>query len=366
MDNLRSVGNAIGKALPSRIRMSKELVNEVDLRGIDEINEARLLGIGGYNSVWLIKLHEPIKIAESEDPVGEFVIRLPCEDSLLPNQITNDVAFKTYVAANMPQIPVPRVYLYEATNNPDTSFTVEQYIDSPTLSSKWMTLTYSQKTSFSQKLASMFVDLLEVRSDMISGLHPAGLSPSPTVEGCKIFKGRHKFHRDECYPIGPYKSTKEYILSSYDREIHYYTHASDKDIDMDFFDEVTVPDWIETLKTTRESLAKSHIVDQPFVLTHGDFHAGNILVNGDQITGVIDWDFAGWYPLSEALIGPGIHVVSMTCPETVDEDFLWEDKIRELIRMETMERGWDPHHIDSLMGCGDWELGCARQEMVPY
>jgi Ser/Thr protein kinase RdoA (MazF antagonist) len=32
------------------------------------------------------------------------------------------------------------------------------------------------------------------------------------------------------------------------------------------------------------------------VLTHGDFRGGNILVAGDQVVGLLDWETCGWYP----------------------------------------------------------------------
>jgi thiamine kinase-like enzyme len=34
----------------------------------------------------------------------------------------------------------------------------------------------------------------------------------------------------------------------------------------------------------------------PPVFTHGDLNPTNILVRGDQVVGIIDWEFAGWYP----------------------------------------------------------------------
>ncbi|KAM4065193.1 phosphotransferase enzyme family protein [Hirsutella rhossiliensis] len=34
----------------------------------------------------------------------------------------------------------------------------------------------------------------------------------------------------------------------------------------------------------------------PPVFTHGDLNPFNILVRGDQVVGIIDWEFAGWYP----------------------------------------------------------------------
>ncbi len=34
----------------------------------------------------------------------------------------------------------------------------------------------------------------------------------------------------------------------------------------------------------------------PTVFTHGDLSSLNILVRGDKIVGIIDWERAGWYP----------------------------------------------------------------------
>lgn len=34
----------------------------------------------------------------------------------------------------------------------------------------------------------------------------------------------------------------------------------------------------------------------PLVFTHGDLSSLNILVRGDDIVGIVDWETAGWYP----------------------------------------------------------------------
>ncbi|KAL8728435.1 MAG: hypothetical protein Q9166_005397 [cf. Caloplaca sp. 2 TL-2023] len=34
----------------------------------------------------------------------------------------------------------------------------------------------------------------------------------------------------------------------------------------------------------------------PIHFTHGDLNPRNIMVSGDQVTGIIDWETAGWYP----------------------------------------------------------------------
>lgn len=34
----------------------------------------------------------------------------------------------------------------------------------------------------------------------------------------------------------------------------------------------------------------------PPVFTHGDLNPFNIVVRGEKVVGLIDWEFSGWYP----------------------------------------------------------------------
>lgn len=225
-----------------------------------------------------------------------------------------------------------------------------------------MTFSESHKNSIARKLAIIVVDLAQVRFDMIGGLDPEGFNAAPTVEGPKLFKGRGKFHENECYPIGPYKSTKDYMLACYDKEIYYYNHASEDEIDADLFEDTSIRDFIEQLRRKRAALAATDMADEPFVLIHGDFHGRNILMKGNQIAAVIDWEFAGSYPLSETLSDGGINVVEADSKELDDENTVWDKKIRSFIYELAIERQWEQEDIDLLMGDGNPELGRARSE----
>ena len=46
----------------------------------------------------------------------------------------------------------------------------------------------------------------------------------------------------------------------------------------------------------REALRSCMRADHRIVLTHGDLSQHNILVQNGKITGLIDWEFAGWLP----------------------------------------------------------------------
>ncbi|KAI3324982.1 kinase-like domain-containing protein [Xylariaceae sp. AK1471] len=395
---LRNVSNAIVPKLRAALAVQElHRGDPVDIGGVDPVQHVTLLAIGGYNSVWLVKLHHKVETtstpingdASDHDPtssltllVDKFVIRLPCEDALIPYQVTNEVAFRQFVASRLPRIPVPRVFLFEATDRYDTSFIAEEFIHGSNLSSAWMILNPIRKWILAHKLAKITVDLADVEFGMIGGLNPTTFSFAPTVEGPKIFKGRHKFHEPECYPIGPYHSTKEYILACYDREIYYYSHALAANIDTSLFEKTSVQSFIDQLREKRQALAVEKMDDEPFVLVHGDFHGRNILVRGCRIVAVLDWEFAGSYPLSEALSGGGIDVVDPDSEELDEENTVWGRKIRRYIHREVRlrawsrkirryvyrevkSRAWSRDEIDLLLGDGNQELGKARIEMFP-
>ncbi|KAJ5088840.1 hypothetical protein N7456_012456 [Penicillium angulare] len=376
LDALKSASNAIVQKLLRVAPQDECAGNTVDLDGINEVEGVTLLAKGGYNMVWLVKLDDCYEITvDVEDKndsllpkqyfVDRFILRVPCDNTLLPYQVTNEVASRKFVAAKLPHIPVPKIFFYHATSLPGQSFIVEEYIDGPPLSTIWMTLTLPQKEIFADTLSTITLDLAETRFNFIGGLNINGLTPAPTVEGCKLFKRRDKFHSEDFYPIGPYKSTKEYILACYEREICYYTHAPEHDIDEDLFRETSVQDFIVELQKKRDSIARIDMTDEPFSLVHGDLHGRNILTKNGEISAFIDWEFAGSYPLSETLTDGGIDVVEPNSMELDEENLIWNIKICNLIRRKAKERLWPQNEVDLLMGDGNPELGIARSEMFP-
>lgn len=155
------------------------------------------------------------------------------------------------------------------------------------------------------------------------------------------------------------------MLACYNKEIYYYTHASEGDIDTDLFEDTSVMDFVEQLNKKRAALAATEMTDEPFVLIHDEFHCRNIMMKGDQVSAVFDWKFAGSYPLSESLSDGGINVLEASGEELDDENTIWDRKIRCFIRELVMERKCEHKDIDLLMVDGDDELGRARSEMFP-
>ncbi|KAI5796509.1 kinase-like domain-containing protein [Geopyxis carbonaria] len=342
-----------------------------------ELADVTFLAEGGYNTVWLVTASHKVP-----GTAKRLVLRVPKEDTLLPHQLLNEVAFRSFVSSDSklaPSIPVPKVLAY----NLDPPWILEEFVEGKLLSTVWTTYSEREKEDVCHKLVDMVAALGETTFDGIGGLRPvssgqdgegstAETELGPTVEGCKLLKGRGRFHSPECYDIGPYKTAREYLLAYYDKEIYYYTHAPPSDIDEDLFEDDDVAEFTETLIRTRAELeadesrpitADGDAAEEPFVAMHGDLHGRNILMNGTEVAAVLDWEFAGAYPLSELF--EYIDVLEVDSARSEDENDKWGARIHALLREAVDKRGWGEREKKLLFGGGNPVLQRARVEMHP-
>lgn len=89
-----------------------------------------------------------------------------------------------------------------------------------------------------------------------------------------------------------------------------------------------------------------------------------MMIHNGKINAIIDWEFAGSYPLSELLGGTGIEMFELE-DDNLLEHSEWSDKIRDSIVEKARARGWDDEKLELLVGEGNRELQLARQEMIP-
>jgi len=158
------------------------------------------------------------------------------------------------------------------------------------------------------------------------------------------------------------------VLACYDKEIYYYLNGSEEDIDQDFFEDVPKEDFIKSLQDTCQSIAEddtAFLPEEPFVLVHGDLHGRNIMMKDGHIEAILDWEFAGSYPLSELLGGMGVDVLEVEDDEGEVENNSWSDVIVKLAGEIAKSRGWDDRRLGLLVGDGNFELQKARVEMFP-
>ncbi|KAK2777036.1 hypothetical protein FQN53_002428 [Emmonsiellopsis sp. PD_33] len=343
------------------------------LGGLDTSITLEYLASGAYNHVWVLTYlpktaRDP---SHASGQVKKLVLRIPKEldDSLHPYQLRHEVACLQFLAHSLPDIPAPRVLLWD--DRAPQPLIAQEYIDGQRLSSVWPQLTEDQKTSVTQSIADVVARLGETRFDFIGGLDP-DTRMGPTIEGGKVFCGKAKFHSHDCYNIGPYIDSKDYILSCYDREIYYHSHADEKDIMMEAFEKVTVAEFVEFLKLEKEKVSRDVELFQaldaePRVLVHMDFHAGNMLARDGRLVGVVDWEFSGVYPLSQ-LLGP-IQPIEISKSgrdgATEAEEDEWHRRYRQELEKIVRQRGWSEENIKILLGDGWPVFKRVRTVMFP-
>ena len=363
-------GQRSGESGMLEVRWSGDL-DEVDgferltLESCNEVKDrvtVKLLAQGGYNDVWLVECG-----SESDDVPNRFVLRMPNADSLKPYQIRNEVGWLRYMAENYPIILVPKVYAYcDGASEDDNPFVAEEFIEGIPLSEAWKSYSELEKNEVAHKIAEVVVQLGEIRFDAIGSMQPNG-TLGPTVEGVKLFRGRDAFHGPECYDIGPYASIEQYVVAYYNKEIYYYSNAPDSDFDDDAFELESRADFVKCLGGKRASVEaelQANSREEPFVLCHGDLQGRNFMMQGTNIAAVIDWEFAGSFPLSE-LVDSGVEVLEMDDEESTDECFKWCDKICRLTEQIARERKWPATEVELLMSEGDPIIQGARVEMLP-
>jgi hypothetical protein len=89
-------------------------------------------------------------------------------------------------------------------------------------------------------------------------------------------------------------------------------------------------------------------------------------MQGSRVQAVLDWEFAGAYPLSELLgEGIGVDILEVNDEESDRENTLWSREIVHEVGEMARKRGWDAKELALLLGSGDPVLGYARTEMFP-
>lgn len=180
--------------------------------------------------------------------------------------LTEAVTMK-YVAEHT-SIPVPKVYC--SFLHKKKAYIVMERITGEDLATVWKHLS-------KQSLQKIFAQL----KDMIQELRNLEPPPGTGIESCvggSLYDSRlpHGTPR-----FGPFKSTQEFHrwLRKNLEATQIGSHVTSEDAD-----------------DIKAMIAKH---DGPWpapVFTHCDLNPSNILISGDKIVGIIDWEFSGWYP----------------------------------------------------------------------
>ncbi|KIP05058.1 hypothetical protein PHLGIDRAFT_19808 [Phlebiopsis gigantea 11061_1 CR5-6] len=163
------------------------------------------------------------------------------------------------------------------------------------------------------------------RTNVISQLHPfmkelRTLPPPPCIPLgtiCSLYGKPLSDARICSSPCGPFRSEKlfnDFLIQKATRWI-----------------------WETELQDIRAEMRDDHHV----VFTHGDFTPRNIMVDGDRVTGIIDWEDSGWLPehweVVKALYYPGVapaewrQAIECVVPGDYTQDWLTDRRITDRI-----------------------------------
>jgi len=168
-------------------------------------------------------------------------------------------------------IPVPKVYC--AFKHKNTTYIVMERVKGHKISNYWLNRSEESKTRLLAQLKGLVDEMRALRpphgsqvanakGGSLHDLRLPGLGlDNPQVTALRFgpFEDIASFHR---WLTKPYDYPHESLLTDVNELINWY---KDNDWGLPVF-------------------------------THGDLSSLNILVQGDNITGIIDWETAGWYP----------------------------------------------------------------------
>ncbi|CZT45567.1 uncharacterized protein RSE6_05885 [Rhynchosporium secalis] len=167
-------------------------------------------------------------------------------------------------------IPVPKVY-HAFTSHGKTYILMER-IRGETIAKRWPSLSDTSKASIFNQLKEMIDELRSIpsKSNAISNL-----------QGGPI----HDFRLPQTSSWGPFKSIYDFQLALRNnvttRSLEAQTHSSPGP--------AVISD-IQSIVAFHESVL------QPPILTHGDLSSFNVLLRGNKVVAIIDWETAGWMP----------------------------------------------------------------------
>lgn len=164
--------------------------------------------------------------------------------------------------AAYPDIPAPKV-LHNWVDNNGRYFVLQRRIQGQTLEQAWPSLSESQKTAIADQVVEVRNELRSITSTSIQSVDQAS-----------------------CYPG---------LLFS-DRESHGPFHS-----DFELWDAISLtlhdPPRRVFPQRALENLKKRLPQCEPYVLTHCDLNLGNIMIENGELAGILDWEFAAYYPI---------------------------------------------------------------------
>ncbi|KAL2814414.1 kinase-like protein [Aspergillus granulosus] len=184
--------------------------------------------------------------------IGSAVILKERPDLYPRNEVKNTEFVRQHTT-----IPVPKV-LREWVDDSSRYFVLTERISGETLQDAWSALSGSQKENIATQVADCIHQLRRFQSPVMKSV-----DDGPLYSGWLFLNGSET-------PHGPIKSDKE-MGESLISSLHIPETASSR--------------FMRRLPTCT-----------PYTLTHGDLNIQNIVVKDGELAGILDWEYAGYFP----------------------------------------------------------------------
>ncbi|RAL01400.1 aminoglycoside phosphotransferase family protein [Aspergillus ibericus CBS 121593] len=159
-------------------------------------------------------------------------------------------------------IPAPKL-VRDWVDRDGRYFVLEERIDGQTLEEAWPSLSESQRLVIADQVVQVRNQLRKLTSTAIQGVDHGPCFPALLFFDYK--------------PRGPFHSDAE-LWDALSRTLHDPPRK-------------TFP------TKALESLKKRLPPCEPYVLTHCDLNMGNIMVKDGELAGILDWEYAAYYPI---------------------------------------------------------------------
>jgi hypothetical protein len=204
-----------------------------------------------------------------------------------------------FIAKNT-QIPVPRVICSFVHNA--TTYIVMQRIQGKMLAAVWPSLSESSRSKVLSQLKSLVGLMRELKP--LEGFEGVANVVRGPLSDLRLPRTDNGF--------GPFKSIQEFHK--------FLRNGLEKRPDLDL-----------------EIDRMMELHDRPWpwpgpIFTHGDLSSLNILVEGDEIVGIIDWETAGWYPQ---------YWEYTTARQVNAYNLFWKDRIDQFLQLMPKELAMD-------------------------
>lgn len=211
-----------------------------------------------------------------------------------PTPLKTEVKTIEYLAHHT-EIPVPTI-LRDWVDGENRYMVLMERVKGQTLENAWPTLSKPEKETIADQVAEAIRQLRSFESAAIQG-----------IDHGPIYSGW--LFRDPKKPFGPFSSDSEL----WDSLLPWFHQPPTR-----VFPELA-------LRSFRKRLPKC----RPYILIYRDLNIGNIMVENGRLTGILDWEYAGYFPVWWEYVA--LHI------GLSDADAEWKKLVRQ--RMEPHVEG---------------------------